>query len=128
MTIENSLISTAYKLGSGQHRVQCPYCSSSRKKKGMRDLSINVESDQVLYHCHHCEETGKIKLEKPQAQVRRRQLRVVPKESYMELSANSIAWLKSRGISKDTALKLELKTSNTYIRSVDKETECVVFP
>ena len=128
MTIENSLISTAYKLGSGQHRVQCPSCSSLRKKKGMRDLSINVEGDHVLYHCHHCEETGKVKLEKPETQLRRRQLRVVPKESYMELSANSITWLKSRGISKETALKLELKTSSTYIRSVDKETECVVFP
>ena len=55
-------------------------------------------------------------------------MQLVSKESYMKLSNKSVAWLKTRGISKKTAETLNLQTSNTYIRSVEKETECVVFP
>ena len=128
MKIENSIIGTAHKLGAGQHRVQCPFCSSTRRKKGMRDLSLNIEKEHILYNCHHCLETGKIKLEIHEIKTRRKPVQLAVKHDYKDLSENSIAWLRNRGISEETAKKAKLKTSKTYIRAVNSETECVVFP
>jgi len=128
MKIENTLIGTAHKLGAGQHRVQCPFCSSTRRKKGMKDLSLNIEKEHILYNCHHCLETGKIKLELHEIKTRRKPMQLAVKHDYKGLSDNAIAWLNSRGISEETANKAKLKTSKTYIRAVNAETECVVFP
>ena len=128
MKAENSLQNDASRLGTGQHRVRCPFCSSTRRNKKAKDMAINVEPDHVLYNCHHCEESGRVKIETREVRARRTYMQLVSKESYMELSNKSVAWLKTRGISKKTAEKLNLQTSNTYIRSVEKETECVVFP
>ena len=86
MKIENSLIGTAHKLGVGQHRVQCPFCSSTRRKKGMKDLSINVDDSHVLYHCHHCEETGKVQIETQQFTPRKKPMQLAVKHDYSNLS------------------------------------------
>jgi hypothetical protein len=38
-------------------RILCPQCSASRKKKN-KTLSITVNENEILYHCHHCPFTG----------------------------------------------------------------------
>ena len=42
-------------------RVKCPECGDSRKKKNEKTLSITVNHDHSLYHCHHCGLSGGIK-------------------------------------------------------------------
>ena len=39
-------------------RVQCPSCSSERKKYGSKDLAIHSTSDGWRYFCHHCNIAG----------------------------------------------------------------------
>ena len=37
---------------SGQEKIQCPQCSSSRKKTSDPCLSVNI--DEGVWNCHHC--------------------------------------------------------------------------
>ncbi|RME66070.1 MAG: hypothetical protein D6790_00830 [Caldilineae bacterium] len=39
-------------------KVQCPLCSSTRRKSSERCLSITVKEGKLLYHCHHCDARG----------------------------------------------------------------------
>ena len=49
----------ADRLSPGQHKKKCPQCHHERSKhKHDKSLSINVGSDGIRYHCHHCETSG----------------------------------------------------------------------
>ena len=39
-------------------KAKCPECSSSRKNKRDKSLSISREGNKILYYCHHCEWKG----------------------------------------------------------------------
>ena len=41
---------------------------------------------------------------------------------------NVVTYLKSRGISKDTAIKSGLKSTKQFISGTNKEENCIVFP
>ena len=45
-------------------RISCPACSDSRKKSKEKTLSITIDGSDKIYHCFHCEISGKIS-EKP---------------------------------------------------------------
>ncbi len=40
------------------NRYLCPLCSSSRKKKSDRTLSVELTPETVIYNCFHCNESG----------------------------------------------------------------------
>lgn len=43
------------RLAVGQHKRKCPQCHHDRSKhKHDKSLSLNIDSDGVRYHCHHC--------------------------------------------------------------------------
>ena len=43
----------------GQHKIPCPDCQSDRtKNKHDKPLSVNIDSEKVVYHCHHCGTNG----------------------------------------------------------------------
>lgn len=131
MSIDESLRSNAIRLGVGQHKVSCPFCSQQRKKKGERTLSLRVQSEEVLYQCWHCQNSGAVKLREDYKQVKRETMTPVApavKKNWLELDQDAIAWLMSRGISEITARTAGVKSANHYIRSVGSETSCVVFP
>jgi len=45
----------ADKLSVGQYKRKCPQCHHTRSKhKHDRALSLNIDTDGVRYHCHHC--------------------------------------------------------------------------
>jgi len=49
----------ANKLSLGQYKRRCPECHHTRSKhKHDRSLSLNIDSDGVRYHCHHCGTNG----------------------------------------------------------------------
>ena len=43
MENSESIKSDALRLGSGQHKVNCPFCTHLRKKKHIKTLSLKVE-------------------------------------------------------------------------------------
>mgnify|MGYP003109220076 FL=1 len=44
----------------GQYKLTCPSCGSSRKKKRDTPLSVNINAETIVYHCHHCGINGAI--------------------------------------------------------------------
>ena len=45
----------------GQHKIPCPSCQNDRSKnKHDKPLSVNIDNEKVIYHCHHCGTNGLI--------------------------------------------------------------------
>lgn len=53
---------------------------------------------------------------------------VAPKKNWNDLTAASIAFLKSRGISEKTARELGIKSAQHFIQAAGRTTDCIVFP
>ena len=54
MELKSNIRAKALRLGSGQHKVNCPFCSPNRKKKDQKTLSLRVDNDVIVYNCWHC--------------------------------------------------------------------------
>lgn len=120
---------------SGEHRVVCPACSSSRSVANRREpvLSVRIEHDRVVYHCWHCGIQGAIprgvsREGRRGASVADRgppSASVVPKRKFLtpelasrevakvpasSLSPGHVEWLASRGCSEEVALRFRVHT------------------
>lgn len=125
MQLEERLRGEAYKLGQGQHKIACPSCSASRKKKTDRTLSLRIENDRALYQCWHCGQQGIVPMRDEPAKVR-----PMPVAKHIEtspLSDAAVAFLKSRGISRGTAERAGVRSARHWIQSLGAETECLFF-
>lgn len=133
MGIEQLVRPVVYRLRQGQHRIECPSCGQQRKKKGDKSLSVRVDGDAAVFQCWHCQEEGIVRLadDRPRQtwQAERRQpVAVAPKKNWSSLTDQSIAFLRSRGISEETAKKMGVKSAQHYIQALGRVTDCVVFP
>ena len=138
METSYSIKDVALRLGSGQHKVNCPFCSHARKKKNQKTLSLKVDSDAIFYNCWHCGEDGGIKFNDSKFKIVRSepmQEQSNPLSSYetekwsvVEEVNGSLQYLESRGISKNTADTAGVKFTKKYIRTAQKELPCLVFP
>ena len=132
MQIEQELRGKAFSLGQGQHKITCPSCSHSRKKKNEKTLSFRIDGEKSLYHCWHCGMNGIVPLEekipniKPQKKVE--VMAVAKKIKTSPLGESAIDFLNKRGISKETADKAKLKFAKNWIPSEQAEVECIFFP
>ena len=41
-------------------RIQCPACSTTRKKSKEKTLSVTIDGPEKVYHCFHCDISGKV--------------------------------------------------------------------
>jgi len=126
--VEHQVRGEAYKLGQGQHKIICPSCSHSRKKKTEKTLSLRIENEKALFKCWHCHIEGIIPMRDEMPEVKQRISPVATHVKEEPLSDNAVQWLNDRGISKSTAEFAGVKSTKRYIQSVGSETECVMFP
>ena len=108
-------------LSRTQSRTTCPVCGPDRKKKNERSLSVKIDGKAAVYLCHHCGIAGSISVEQEEAASE-----VVP-ESTSGLNESQGAWLASRGISEDTAVRCGLTSGSVFLRTRNKEVDCVGF-
>jgi twinkle protein len=89
----------------GQSKISCPVCQHTRtKNKRDKPLSVNVDSEKIVYHCHHCEIEGLIKNKNtviPMTQKTNGKNK--PLTIKQERSGKAEEWLNKRGISLETA-------------------------
>ena len=52
MTYEDYNIAIPYNNTSGQYKTLCPECSTNRRKRNDKCLSVNL--DDGVWNCHHC--------------------------------------------------------------------------
>ncbi len=129
MENSESIKSDALRLGSGQHKVNCPFCTHLRKKKHIKTLSLKVEEKSIFFNCWHCSKDGVIKIKQDNFKfIRREPLSQTIEKKWNDIDNNVVTYLKSRGISKDTAIKSGLKHTKQFISGTNKEENCIVFP
>jgi len=130
--VEQELRGQANRLGQGQYKISCPSCGHSRKKKNEKTLSFRIDGDKALYHCWHCGMNGIVPLrdELPKIKIQRRVevVSVAKKIETSPLGENAISFLRHRGISEETAKKVNLKYAKNYIQSAKAEVDCILFP
>ena len=114
----------------GEHRIICPNCSSQRNKKYDKCLSVTTTRDAILWFCHHCEWQGGSKDNGDHITTYSPKLRaswqdgtfppkkeiapvvpIISNENH-NLSEGSLAWLKNRKISQETAETFKLFTKD----------------
>ena len=131
MQTSESIKSYAYKLGTGQHKVYCPFCSSQRKKSHLKTLSLKIDDDLIIYNCWHCGEDGAVKIKKNNFRIIEREtVSQAVAKNWEDINENKdvLDYLGSRGISKDTALASGIKSTRQYIGGTSKKENCIVFP
>mgnify|MGYP003333064551 CR=1 FL=1 len=100
-------------------RFVCPECSPARKKKNLKDLSVRRKDDGLVYNCHHCGANGFYSTEN--------KLSAVP-TVHFDLQAKHLDFLASRGISKETANKAKLFSSEKWFHRLNAVAPCIAFP
>ena len=92
-------------------RVVCPDCSPERKKYNLKELAIDATNDGWRYYCHHCGSNGFVSSKK--TTYRRAENNVIPMRTLdtTKLQAQHYDFLKSRGISAQTAENMQLLPS-----------------
>jgi twinkle protein len=80
----------------------------------------------VVYHCHHCLETGSVQPEKK----REFKLAAVPQKEIIssKLEARHYSYLLSRGITQETADKIGLFAADKFFARLNKVTDAIGFP
>jgi twinkle protein len=104
---------------TGEIDVSCPECTPERKKKYLKDLSVNVEAG--LWSCHHCGWSGSLDNTEDWRAVKynasRSKKYVVPSyKAPMMLPDNVLDWFIKRGITPETIAQQEIGFSNGWIK------------
>ena len=118
MQIREKLLQEGIRVDTdyGQQKVICPKCSHTRRNKREPCLSINIENDLAVWHCHHCEWKGSVHENvrgndyKPKPVQAKNVVPFVPKER--ELSQEAHNWLNGRRISPTTYAKMGIYSAN----------------
>ena len=131
MTAQEALHEYARTLDGGQHKKECPQCGKTRKKnKHDKCLSISVESDHMLYNCHHCGWNGRHSMEEPKKipQLQNLDSARMKKINKLKLTDEALAFLRSRCISEGVARDAGLFSLKHYINAEQAMVNCIGFP
>jgi twinkle protein len=121
MNIHEQLIKEGIRVNSqqSQQKVICPQCSHTRRNKHEPCLSVSLENDMALWHCHHCEWKGAVHdniIQPNQFSKFKRKENVtpfVPKKQ--TLSDEAYSWLVGRGIDPTVITEMKLYTNNNKL-------------
>lgn len=109
--------------GSGEVKTVCPKCSSQRKKKNLKCLSVNTHDG--VWHCFHCGWSGHLKKKDMEIKTTTK-----PNISInnTNLSTNYLQLLKSRGITTPVIERNQICSKSMYMPALSQEVDCLCFP
>ena len=119
------------QLQADRGRIPCPHCSHERKKSNQKDCVISRGDKGWVYHCHHCDASGLIPYEPLAPKKQRQESNVIPMLKPIETSAleeKHLAFLKSRGISKETAEYAKVFGAEKFFGRLNKVSDAIGFP
>ena len=107
--------------GRGQHKIVCPECQHTRtKNRRDKPLSIQVDGEKIVYHCHHCQTQGLIPLQNNVLPMKKESTTNKQKTiSIGKPSLDAEMWLNDRGIDSITA-------ANAGVLLVEKNNKPVI--
>ena len=112
----------------GTERVACPSCSPTRKKFNAKEMVVTRMSDAWVYHCHHCGLSGNVQFEKPKFVERKLSAVPNPVITQSALTDAHYEFLQTRGISRETADKMQLFAAEKWFSRLNKASQAVGFP
>jgi len=107
-------------LNKVENQIFCPVCKDDRKKKNTKSMSFNTTKETGF--CHHCEAKFIIYKE-----MEFKKDFKTPVLNDNILSENTIKYLQSRGISKETAQNLYITEVSEYMPQVNEKRNCICF-
>ncbi len=115
--------------GTGEVKALCPQCSRTRKKSNQKCLNVNTETG--VWHCWHCEWSGKAKDSRARYEPPYRQqpkTYTKPPALPMGLNAPARAWLEGRGLTPEVLMRNRVTTATVFMPQVNAETNAIAFP
>lgn len=115
----------------GGYKITCPKCSANRRNKSDPCLSITIEAQDAVWHCHNCgwsdwvtarEEARMKPQSRPKASPNK------PDRSLDAITPEALAWFAKRGISEATVRRNGIGVRRTYIPARKGEVDCLAFP
>lgn len=117
-------------VSSGETDTQCPWCSSERKKKHAKCLSVNV--DKGTYLCHHCGAAGGVGMEHRTPSELHWQKPAYRKPAPIQQPANEdvdmLRWFQKRGIPGDVVKRNGISPQSVWMPQVEDKVRAYCFP
>jgi twinkle protein len=110
---------------TGEVQTTCPQCSSQRKKKHVKCLSVNT--DKNCWICHHCGWSGPVKQDIP-LHWQKPTYRKAPEIVSTGLSPKVEEWFIQRGIGASTLSHARIKACSTYMPQIEGHANAICFP
>jgi twinkle protein len=113
----------------GNHKIPCPRCSHTRKKRNDPCLSLTIERDRAVWLCHHCQWNGTVNEREDHRPHRQRPVAAVkPSATPGDPSPALLQWFAKRGISAATVRRNRIWAVRHYIPALKAEVDCIAFP
>ncbi len=111
----------------GTARTTCPECSSQRKKKNVKCLSVNV--DEGAWLCHHCGWSGGLAKRSEHMPIHWRKPEYrKPAPAPVNLPEKAVAWFKRRGITERVLIRNKIGHGTVYMPQIEDDTTAIAFP
>ncbi|GLI93672.1 DnaB-like helicase C-terminal domain-containing protein [Methylocystis echinoides] len=103
----------------GEHKATCPQCSATRRKKSDECLSVKIEGDRAVYHCHHCGWSGAVRERRDDGYGRftPKPTASKPQFTYKAPTDEMNEWFAHRGISAATLFRAGVTMVETWMPS-----------
>src|SRR5689334_7212664 len=128
LLLEQGIRSRGY--ADGTRKELCPRCSHTRKHRSDPCLSVTIEGTSAVWHCRHCQWSGRVDEHSPprEQRTRRPPLPVRPSRMPDAPTAEVLAWLARRGISEATARRNQVGAARHYVSKLQATVDCIAFP
>lgn len=117
--------------GSGHHRRECPACSFGRSpsNRKIQCLSVEIDADKAVFFCWHCSAKGAVRLQEMNHVAREPKPEVSKAVKAMTGPLDPVyAFLKTRGISKETAEVFNIHAASAFFPDLRRTTPAIGYP
>lgn len=134
MTLASALADNGIRLRSyrpGNHKLPCPRCSATRKKKADPCLSVTVfPDDRARWQCHHCQWTGGVGGDdyQPHKREARMTYNRPARIAVPERPEKLLSWFSARGISAATVERMGIYRTRVWFPQIEAEADCIAYP
>jgi twinkle protein len=106
------------RTNKGTVKTTCPKCTTERKNKNDKSLSVNI--DEGLYNCHHCGWKGRV-YDKP------KKIYTKPEPRLQKVGDKVLKFFTDRGITNNTLLRFGITEAKEWMPQFDAETAVICF-
>ena len=116
-----------YGLEQGKKQGICPLCSHDRKPKNQKAKCASYDWERGLGTCHNCNTTFQLHTYQRKGASNKEYVRPVDTTDYNIPRTKVAEWFKSRGISTDTLINLQVGEGVEYMPQTGKKENTIHF-